>query len=172
MESGPRKALAGIGSVHLLDDEDVFLLLNVFHRQVAQDDLLHRPGGVGGAAGAGEGVFIHSALAPNALAAQVQDELGPVPEGALALLLVDAGVVGALQGVVHGHQLLGAGHDRIAHAALLIPPDASLDPGVHVPPIPGAPDVRHAQGLRLVGEDAGGMGVVIGHHSFHGGVGD
>jgi len=47
-------------------------------------------------------------------------------KGVFALLLVDAGVVSALQGVVHGHELLSAGDYGVAHAALLIPPDASL----------------------------------------------
>ncbi len=172
MESGSRQTLRGVGGVHLLDNEDVFLLLDVLHRQVAQDDLLHRPGGVGAGPSAGEGVFIHSALAPNALAAQIQDILRPVPEGGFPLLLVDAGVVSSFQGIVDCHQLLGAGHNGIAEEALLVAPDTRLNPGVHVPAVARVPDVVDAQGNGLIGENAGGVGIVVGHHGFHGGVRD
>ena len=127
---------------------------------------------MGAGTSAGKGVLIHGALAPHALTAQVQDVLRPVPERRIALLLVDTGIMSSFQGVVHGHQFLGAGSHGIAHAALLIPPDAGLHPCVHIPAVARVPNIVYAEALSLFGENAGGVGIVIGHHGFHGGVGD
>ena len=80
--------------------------------------------------------------------------------------------MGPVQGVEYGHQLLGAGRHGVAHTALLIAPDDRLHPGVHIPGIAAAPNVIYAQGLGLVRKDAGGVGVVVGHHSQDGGIGD
>ena len=170
VELRPGKALAWIGGIHLFDDQGIAILRGDF--QLPQDDLLDTACRVCAGARAGEAVLIGRTLAPYAPLSQVENILRPGAEGGTVLFLVNAGVVGALQGVEYCHQLLGASDNRVAHAALLIAPDDRLYPGVHVPGIAGAPNVVYTQGLCLVRKDAGGVGVVVGHHGQDGGIGD
>ena len=123
-----------------------------------------------GAAGAGEVVQIDLTIPPNALVPNIKDKLSAVPKTLAVQFIVDAGVAGAFQGIVNSHELLSAGDNRIA--PLLIPPDASLDPGVHVPGVLRPPDIIYTQGAGLVGKNAGRVSVIVSHHDLHGGVRD
>ena len=163
------KALGGVGGVYLLDHQCVLL---VCHGKTADHNALDGAGGVGGRASAGEGILFYVAIAPNVLLAKIQDIFRPVPECGAVAGLVDAGITRALQRVPDVHQFLRAGGGGITQGAVLIPPHDGLYPGVHVPAITGIPDVIHAKGVGLVREDAEGVGVVIGHHHFNGGIGD
>ena len=163
------KALGGIGGVHLLDHQ---LVLLVCDGKTADHNALDGAGGMGGRASAGEGILFYVAIAPNILLAKIQDIFRPVPECGAVAGLVDAGITRALQRVPDVHQFLRAGGDGITQGAVLISPHDGLYPGVHVPAITGIPDVIHAKGVGLVCEDAEGVGVVIGHHHFDGGIGD
>ena len=163
------KALGGVGGVHLLDHQRVLLIRD---GKTADHNALDGAGGVGGRARAGEGILFYVAIAPNILLAKIQDIFRPVPECGAVAGLVDAGITRALQRVPDVHQFLRAGSGGITQGAVLIPPHDGLYPGVHVPAITGIPDVIHANGLGLVREDAEGVGVVIGHHHFDGGIGD
>ena len=169
MEPRSGKALGGVGGVHLLDHQLVLLIRD---GKTADHNALDGAGGVGGRASAGEGILFYVAIAPNILLAQIQDIFRPVPECGAVAGLVDAGIARALQRVPDVHQFLRAGGGGITQGAVLIPPHDGLYPGVHVPAITGIPDVIHAQGVSLVREDAEGVGVVIGHHHFNGGIGD
>ena len=163
------KALGGVGGVHLLDHQRVLLVCD---GKTADHNALDSAGGVCGRARAGEGILFYVAIAPNILLAQIQDIFRPVPECGAVAGLVDAGIARALQRVPDVHQFLRAGSGGITQGAVLIPPHDGLYPGVHVPAITGIPDVIHAKGVGLVREDAEGVGVVIGHHHFNGGIGD
>ena len=163
------KALGGVGGVHFLDHQLVLLIRD---GKTADHNALDGAGGVGGRASAGEGILFYVAIAPNILLAQIQDIFRPVPECGAVAGLVDAGIARALQRVPDVHQFLRAGSGGITQGAVLIPPHDGLYPGVHVPAITGIPDVIHAKGMGLVREDAEGVGVVIGHHHFDGGIGD
>ena len=163
------KALGGIGGVYLLDHQFVLLIRD---GKTADHNALDGAGGVGGRASAGEGILFYVAIAPNILLAQIQDIFRPIPECGAVAGLVDAGIACALQRVPDIHQFLRAGGGGITQGAVLIPPHDGLYPGVHVPAITGIPDVIHAKGVGLVCEDAEGVGVVIGHHHFDGGIGD
>ena len=169
MEPRSGKALGGIGGVYLLDHQLVLLIRD---GKTADHNALDGAGGVGGRASAGEGILFYVAIAPNILLAQIQDIFRPVPECGAVAGLVDAGIARALQRVPDVHQFLRAGGGGITQGAVLIPPHDGLYPGVHVPAITGIPDVIHAKGVGLVREDAEGVGVVIGHHHFDGGIGD
>ena len=169
MEPRSGKALGGVGGVYLLDHQ---LVLLVCDGKTADHNALDSAGGVCGRASAGEGILFYVAIAPNILLAQIQDIFRPVPECGAVAGLVDAGITRALQRVPDIHQFLRAGGGGITQGAVLIPPHDGLYPGVHVPAITGIPDVIHAQGVGLVREDAEGVGVVIGHHHFDGGIGD
>ena len=169
VEPRPGKTLGGVGGVHLLDHQ---LVLLVCDGKAADHNALDGAGGVGGRASAGEGILFYVAIAPNILLAQIQNVFRPVPECGTVAGLVDAGIARALQRVPDVHQFLRAGGGGITQGAVLIPPHDGLYPGVHVPAITGIPDVIHAQGVGLVREDAEGVGVVIGHHHFDGGIGD
>ena len=68
--------------------------------------------------------------------------------------------------VVDAHQFLGAGRYRIRQQTGLVAPDNGLRPGVHGPDIVAVPHIVHTQGLGLIGKDAGGMGIEVGHHRF------
>ena len=163
------KALGGIGGVYLLDHQRVLLIRD---GKAADHNALDGAGWVGGRARAGEGILFYVAIAPNILLAQIQDIFRPVPECGAVAGLVDAGIARAFQRIPDVHQFLRAGGGGITQGAVLIPPHDGLYPGVHVPAITGIPDVIHAQGVGLVREDAEGVGVVIGHHHFDGGIGD
>ena len=163
------KALGGVGGVHLLDHQRVLLIRD---GKTANHNALDGAGGVGGRARAGEGILFYVAIAPNILLAKIQDIFRPIPECGAVAGLVDAGIARALQRVPDVHQFLRAGDGGITQGAVLIPPHDGLYPGVHVPAITGIPDVIHAKGVGLVREDAEGVGVVIGHHHFNGGIGD
>ena len=169
MEPRSGKALGGVGGVYLLDHQLVLLIRD---GKTANHNALDSAGGVGGRASAGEGILFYVAIAPNILLAKIQDIFRPVPECGAVAGLVDAGITRALQRVPDVHQFLRAGGGGITQGAVLIPPHDGLYPGVHVPAITGIPDVIHAQGVGLVREDAEGVGVVIGHHHFDGGIGD
>jgi len=117
-------------------------------------------------------VFVDGTLAPHALLAQIQDILGAVTEGHPVQQVINTGVAGMLQIVVDAQQLLGTGGGWIRQQAGLIAPDDGLHPGVHGPGIIAAPHLIYAQGVSLVGEHAGGMGVVVGHHGLYGRVSD
>ena len=169
MEPRSGKALGGVGGVRLFDYQCVLL---VCHGKAADHNALDGAGGVGGRASAGEGILFYVAIAPNILLAQIQDIFRPVPECGAVAGLVDAGIARTLQRVPDIHQFLRAGCGGITQGAVLIPPHDGLYPGVHVPAITEIPDVIHAQGVGLVREDAEGVGVVIGHHHFDGGIGD
>ena len=169
MEPRSGKALGGVGGVYLLDHQRVPLVCD---GKTADHNALDGAGGVGGRASAGEGILFYVAIAPNILLAQIQDIFRPVPECGAVAGLVDAGIACALQRVPDVHQFLRAGGGGITQGAVLIPPHDGLYPGVHVPAITGIPDVIHAKGMGLVREDAEGVGVVIGHHHFDGGIGD
>ena len=169
MEPRSGKALGGVSGVYLLDHQLVLLIRD---GKTADHNALDGAGGVGGRASAGEGILFYVAIAPNILLAQIQDIFRPVPECGAVAGLVDAGIARALQRVPDVHQFLRAGGGGITQGAVLIPPHDGLYPGVHVPAITGIPDVIHAKGVGLVREDAEGVGVVIGHHHFDGGVGD
>ena len=169
MEPSSGKALGGVGGVYLLDHQ---LVLLVCDGKTANHNALDGAGGVGGRASAGEGILFYVAIAPNILLAKIQDIFRPVPECGAVADLVDAGIARALQRVPDVHQFLRAGGGGITQGAVLIPPHDGLYPGVHVPAITGIPDVIHAKGLGLVREVAEGVGVVIGHHHFNGGIGD
>ena len=163
------KALGGIGGVYLLDHQLVLLIRD---GKAADHNALDGAGGVCGRASTSEGILFYVAIAPNILLAQIQDIFRPVPECGAVAGLVDAGIACALQRVPDIHQFLRAGSGGITQGAVLIPPHDGLYPGVHVPAITGIPDVIHAKGVGLVREDAEGVGVVIGHHHFDGGIGD
>ena len=163
------KALGGVGGVYLLDHQLVLLIRD---GKTADHNALDGAGGVGGRASTGEGILFYVAIAPNSLLAKIQDIFRPVPECGAVADLVDAGIACALQRVPDVHQFLRAGGGGITQGAVLIPPHDGLHPGVHVPAITGIPDVIHAKGVGLVREDAEGVGVVIGHHHFNGGIGD
>ena len=163
------KALGGVGGVHFLDHQLVLLIRD---GKAADHNALHSAGGVCGRASAGEGILFYVAIAPNILLAKIQDIFRPVPECGAVADLVDAGIARALQRVPDVHQFLRAGGGGVTQGAVLIPPHDGLHPGVHVPAITGIPDVIHAKGVGLVREDAEGVGVVIGHHHFDGGIGD
>ena len=169
VEPRPGKTLGGVGGVHLLDHQ---LVLLVCDGKAADHNALDGAGGVGGRASAGEGILFYVAIAPNILLAKIQDIFRPIPECGAVAGLVDAGIARALQRIPDVHQFLRAGGGGIAQGAVLIPPHDGLYPGVHVPAITGIPDVIHAKGVSLVCEDAEGVGVVIGHHHFNGGIGD
>ena len=169
MEPRSGKALGGVGGVYLLDHQLVLLIRD---GKTADHNALDGAGGVGGRASAGEGILFYVAIAPNILLAQIQDIFRPIPECGAVAGLVDAGIARALQRVPDVHQFLRAGGGGITQGAVLIPPHDGLHPGVHVPAITGIPDVIHAKGVGLVREDAEGVGVVIGHHHFDGGIGD
>ena len=169
MEPSSGKALGGVGGVYLLDHQ---LVLLVCDGKTANHNALDGAGGVGGRASAGEGILFYVAIAPNILLAQIQDIFRSIPECGAVADLVDAGIARALQRVPDVHQFLRAGGGGITQGAVLIPPHDGLYPGVHVPAITGIPDVIHAKGVGLVCEDAEGVGVVIGHHHFDGGIGD
>ena len=163
------EALGGVGGVHLLDHQ---LVLLVCDGKTADHNVLDGAGRMCGRASAGEGILFYVAIAPNILLAQIQDIFRPVPECGAVAGLVDAGIARALQRVPDVHQFLRAGSGGITQGAVLIPPHDGLYPGVHVPAITGIPDVIYAKGVGLVREDAEGVGVVIGHHHFDGGIGD
>ena len=163
------KALGGVGGVYLLDHQRVLLVCD---GKTADHNALDGAGGVGGRASAGEGILFYVAIAPNILLAKIQNIFRPVPECGAVAGLVDAGIARALQRVPDVHQFLRTGGGGITQGAVLIPPHDGLYPGVHVPAITGIPDVIHAKGVGLVREDAEGVGVVIGHHHFDGGIGD
>ena len=169
MEPRSGKALGGVGGVYLLDHQLVLLIRD---GKTADHNALDGAGGVCGRASAGEGILFYVAIAPNILLAQIQNIFRPVPECGAVAGLVDAGIARAFQRIPDVHQFLRAGGGGIAQGAVLIPPHDGLYPGVHVPAITGIPDVIHAQGVGLVREDAEGVGVVIGHHHFDGGIGD
>ena len=137
LDDRPSKALTRDGRIHLFDNQ---LVGHVDNIQSANDNLLDIA-----ARAASIRIFIYLAVTPGTLSSKVKDILHTVPEGIMALLgLVDIGETCSLQGVIHIHQFLRAGHDRIAHGAGLVPPDDSLHPGVHVPGVPGVPDIIHA----------------------------
>ena len=163
------KALGGVGGVYLLDHQFVLLIRD---GKTADHNALDGAGGVGGRASAGEGILFYVAIAPNILLAKIQDIFRPVPECGAVAGLVDVGIARALQRVPDVHQFLRAGGGGVTQGAVLIPPHDCLYPGVHVPAITGIPDVIHAKGMSLVREDAEGVGVIIGHHHFDGGIGD
>ena len=169
MEPRSGKALGGIGGVYLLDHQFVLLIRD---GKAADHNALDGAGGVCGRARAGEGILFYVAIAPNILLAQIQNVFRPVPECGAVADLVDTGIACALQRVPDVHQFLRAGSGGITQGTVLIPPHDCLYPGVHVPAITGIPNVIHAQGVGLVREDAEGVGVVIGHHHFDGGIGD
>ena len=169
MEPRSGKALGGVGGVHLLDHQRVPLVCD---GKAADHNALDSAGGVCGRASAGEGILFYVAIAPNILLAKIQNIFRPIPECGAVADLVDAGIARALQRVPDVHQFLRAGGGGITQGAILIPPHDGLYPGVHIPAITGIPNVIHAQGLGLVCEDAEGVGVVIGHHHFDGGIGD
>ena len=169
MEPRSGKALGGVGGVYLLDHQLVLLIRD---GKTADHNALDSAGGVCGRACAGEGILFYVAIAPNILLAQIQNIFRPVPECGAVAGLVDAGIARALQRVPDVHQFLRTGGGGITQGAVLIPPHDGLHPGVHVPAITGIPDVIHAKGVGLVREDAEGVGVVIGHHHFDGGIGD
>ena len=169
MEPRSGKALGGIGGVYLLDHQLVLLIRD---GKAADHNALDSAGGVCGRARAGEGILFYVAIAPNILLAKIQDIFRPIPECGAVAGLVDAGITRALQRVPDVHQFLRAGGGGVTQGAVLIPPHDGLHPGVHVPAITGIPDVIHAKGVGLVREDAEGVGVVIGHHHFDGGIGD
>ena len=158
-----------VGGFHVLDHQRVPLVCD---GKTADHNALDGAGGVCGRARAGEGILFYIAIAPNILLAQIQDIFRPIPECGAVAGLVDAGIARALQRVPDVHQFLRAGGGGITQGAVLIPPHDGLHPGVHVPAITGIPDVIHAKGVGLVREDAEGVGVVIGHHHFDGGIGD
>ena len=111
-------------------------------------------------------------IAPYALFAQVQDILGTVAEGHPIQQVIYTAVIAVVQAIINADQLLGAGGSRVIQQTGLVAPDDSLYPGVHGPGILAAPYLIHAQGVGLIGEYPGGMGVVVGHHGLHGRVGD
>ena len=169
MEPRSGKALSGVGGVYLLDHQLVPLVCD---GKTADHNALDGAGGVCGRARAGEGILFYVAIAPNILLAKIQDIFRPIPECGAVAGLVDAGIARAFQRIPDVHQFLRAGGGGITQGAVLIPPHDGLYPGVHVPAITGIPDVIHAKGVGLVREDAEGVGVVIGHHHFDGGIGD
>ena len=169
MEPRSGKALGGVGGVYLLDHQRVPLVCD---GKAADHNALDGAGRVGGRASAGEGIFFYVAIAPNILLAKIQDIFRPVPECGAVADLVDAGITRTLQRVPDVHQFLRAGGGGITQGAVLIPPHDGLHPGVHVPCVASVPNVIHAKGVGLVREDAEGVGVVIGHHHFDGGIGD
>ena len=77
-----------------------------------------------------------------------------------------------LQVVIDAQKFLGAGRHGVGKQTGLIPPDDSLGPGVHGPCVIAVPYIVHTQGLGLIGKDAGGMSVEVGHHRLDGGIGD
>ncbi|CAN3988500.1 purine-nucleoside phosphorylase, partial [Dysosmobacter welbionis] len=140
--------------------------------QVPNHNGLHVLGLMGAGAGAGVLVFVDGTLAPHALPAQIQDILSAVPEGGPVQQIIYTAVIAMVQVVINADQLLGTGSGRIRQQAGLIAPDDSLYPCVHGPGIIAAPHLIYAQGVSLIGEHAGGMGVVVGHHGLYGRVGD
>ena len=169
LKSRSGQALVGVGAVHLLDGEIILLPGDV---QFTNHNGLHVADRMILGAGASVGVFVDAALAPYALCAQIQNILGAVTERFIAHYIVDAGIAGMLQIVVDAQQFLGAGSHRVRQQTGLVAPDDGLYPGVHRPGIAAVPHVVHAQGLVLIGKDAGGMCVEVSHHGGHGGVGN
>ena len=165
--SGER--FVGIGAVYLFDDQSVQLTGDI---QFSDHNGLHVIGRMIAGAGAGVGVLVDGALAPHALSAQIQDILRPVTERSAVHYIVNAGIAGMLQIVIHAQQFLSAGSHGVGEQTGLVSPDDGLHPGVHGPGVVAAPHIVHAQGLGLVGEHTCGMGIEIGHHGTHGGVVD
>ena len=163
------QALVGIGGIHLFDGQGIFLMGDV---QLAYHNGLYIVGGVIAGAGAGVGVLIDLALTPYALRAQVENILRPVTERFAVHFIVNAGIVGMLQVVIDAKQFLGAGRHGVRQQTGLVAPDDSLRPGVHGPGVVAVPYVIYAQGLGLIGKDAGGMGVEVSHHGLYSGVGN
>ena len=170
MELRPGETQGGIRGVHFPDSQLIGLLCAV-GPQLPDDHLLDGGGRVQRRARAGEGVLIDIALAPD-LHAQVEDVLGPVPEGLPVALLVDVRVLHPLQGVVDVHEFLGAALHGVVQRPLLIAPEDGLDPGIHVPGVLGLPDRVDAGGHRSIRKRAGGVGVIVRHHHAHRGICD
>ena len=170
MESRPLQALGGVRCIDLFNGERV-LLFGGIHHQLADDHILDSRGRMIARPGTGESIEIDAAIAPD-LAAQVKDILGAGAEGTVSLRLIDAGVVGPLQGVVDVHELFRTGFHRVLQRPLLIAPEDGLDPGVHVPGVPRVPYGVYTGGHCCVREGACGVGVVVGHHHFHRGICD
>ena len=141
--------------------------------EIADDDPLNVIGRMLCGSGAGVGVLIDIAVAPDALSTQIEDVLGAVSERGPVYDLVNAGVAGVLQIVVDIHQFLGAGSHGISGKRLLfMAPDDSLHPCVHGPGVVRAPDLIHAQGVGSVGKNAAAVGIIIGHHGLYRRVAD
>ena len=74
------------------------------------------------------------------------------------------------QVVVDTHQFLGTGGHRVRQQAGLVAPDNGLHPGVHCPSVVAVPHIIYTEGMGLIGKDAGGVGIEIGHHGGYGRV--
>ena len=171
VEFRTRQSLGGVGGVHLLDRELVLFLGDV-HSERTDYNSLHGIRGMGTGAGACERILVHIALTPHAAVAEVEDILRSVPERGAVAGLVDAGVIRVFERVPDIHQFLGTGSHGITEGACLVAPDDGLHPGIHIPGILRSPYVIHAEGMGFVGEGAGGVGIVVGHHHLDGGIGD
>ena len=125
-----------------------------------------------GGAGSSVVVFIDGAVAPHPLGTKIQDVLCAIPQCSSVYNVINAGVTGVLQIVIDVHELLRTGSHRIGEEVFLIAPDHRLHPGVHGPGIVGTPCFIDTEGFCLIGKDASGVGVEIGHHGFYGGIGD
>ena len=165
------QSLGGVGGIHFLDSELVLFLGDV-HAELTDYNSLHGIRGMGTGAGAGERILVHAALAPHAAVAEIKNILRSVPERRAIADLVDAGVIRVFERVPDIHQFLGTGSHGIAEGACLVAPDDGLHPGIHIPGILRSPYVIHAEGMGFVGEGAGGVGIVVGHHHLDGGIGD
>ena len=169
MELRPLQALGGVGGIHLFNNQGIFIMRDI---QLTENHLLYAACRMRTGTRSGKGVLIDRAISPHTLRSQIQNILGAASEGSTILFLVDAGIVGAFQGIVDRHQFLSAGNHRITHTPLLIPPDDSLDPCVHVPGVSRIPNGVYAQCLGSVCKYTGRMGVVISHHHRYRGIGE
>ena len=168
-EPSAGQSLVLIGGIHLAHGQ---LVLLAGDGQFTDHDGLDIVCGVVAGARPGVSVLVHCAVTPDTLPAKVEDVLGAVAERPAVQLVVNAGVAGMLQVIVDVHQLFRAGDGGIGEQICFVAPHHRLHPGVHGPRVVRAPDLIHAQGMRLVREDALGVGVKVGHHDFHGLIGN
>ena len=117
-------------------------------------------------------VLIDITFTPDALRPKGQDVVRPVTEGPAVQFIVDVGIMGATHIIEDIHQFFRTGHSGIGEQALLIAPHDGLYPGIHDPDIVRPPSLSDTEGDRLIGENAGGVAIEVGHHVLHSRVRD
>ena len=161
--------LVGVGSIYLLDGQ---LILLSGHGEPANKDRLHIIGRVVGGAGTCIVVLIDITFAPDTLLPKGQDVVRPVTEGPAVQFIVNVGIMGTAHIIEDIHQFFRAGFHRVGEKTSLVTPDDCLHPGIHHPDIVRPPCLSDTEGDRLIGENAGGVAIEVGHHVLHSRVRD